>query len=90
MKDDSKWLEKRKRNRLLTGYIYYYLSYIKKGIIDNAIIDQEIKLFQKFVFENCRMIIASKRISLKFKVELLLLVISKKSFCKMLKVKTRR
>ena len=89
VRDDSLWLEKSKRERLLAGYINYYLFYLKKGFSDKGQIDNEIRLFQKFVLKNLLMIIKSDFVHFKFKIELLLLIVSKKLFGKLLKIKLR-
>lgn len=89
VRDDSLWLEKSKRERLLAGYINYYLFYLKKGLCDEGQIDNEIRVFQEFVLQNLLMIIKSDFVHFKFKIELFLLIVSKNLFGKLLKIKLR-
>lgn len=80
--DDSKWLSNSLQNRIMAGYICYFFYYIKKGIRANAMIEEDINFFRKFILNNIINVILNDRVNNKFKIEILLLLLSPNAFSK--------
>lgn len=84
---DADWLDVMYKKRLVAGYIYYYVHYVKKGVIAKADIKDDIYSLKRYIFSNWSLIITNSRISFKFKMELVLLVIAPKIFGQLLRIK---
>ncbi len=87
MDDANGWLDRKERNRLIAGYIYYYLGFIKKSMMANMETSYDITHLKKCIKNNVGNILRSNGISKKIKLEILLFGITPKGFKKLLKKK---
>lgn len=87
---DSQWMNSVSRNRLLSGYVCYYLSFLKKAAVANANINEEFEEFRKFAKQHKTMIITSRYILIRFKVEIGFILCSFGGFKKMIQWKNMR
>ena len=85
MDDANGWLDRKEYNRLIAGYIFYYMGFVKKSMVVDMETTSDITHLKKCIKNNIGNIIRSNGISKKLKLEILLFGITPKGFKKLLK-----
>ena len=88
VRDDAyKWLDRAEFNRFIVGYIFYYISFVKKALIAKMEISPDVLNLKKCIQSNIKNILKSDGIGMNLKLEIILFGVSPKVFEILLKKK---
>lgn len=85
--DAKNCLNSAEYNRLIPGYVFYYICFAKKAMLADAEISDDIKNIRKCIRKNVFNILKSDGMGKKVKIEIFLIGISPSMFKKILKMK---
>lgn len=85
--DAYEWLDKAEYNKLIVGYIFYYISFVKKAMIADMETSRDISNLKKCIKSNISNILKSDGIGTNLKLEIILFGVAPRVFKILLKKK---